>query len=723
MEKLFHAGVSNAVSATFLALLVACVARPLARRPAVLHCLWFLVLLKLVTPPLYEVTIPWPASWAGGHDVSSSRQGDMLDEQDRSANIAVPPFPYDQIAEHGELDVIELDLESTLRSATLEVRSNDNPANGAIPIDLTRMAATIWIVGTVAILIVSTRRIRRFQRLLENAETASEADQDWVDAMAGRMGLRRGPVLEWIRGKLSPMIWSLGWRSRLIIPRELWKSLAERQRSTLVVHELAHLRRGDHFVRIFELVVTAFFWWHPVVWWVRHALRDAEEQCCDAWVVWAFPDAARSYAETLLEAIDFLNGSEKAEPLLASGFGKVSHLRRRLTMILTGSSSRLLGVRGVLGLLGMAALLLPVNATWAQKSEEPQKVDVVVKSIVDVINADDAANIKVHAISNPIQGHFVTSSDLVNFTTGELDGDEKNQFQLVVKTDDSPDIQVSGSLSQALEQLQKQIADIKKKSPRSEQDEKRSKALDNVLVELTKIAGQIKGAETRSDEPGKRRESKNMTIEARVDDSPKKPLTESQQAEINKARSRVKELSRELDAKAKELSEAQASLAKMEGSTRRARFIIRRVVETSDDGVATFLKSPVVNTDEHKKIVIQNRDIKINDIDDKSLKTVEVKKAVPVQRRVTVNVNPVEKGPVVGEIKKVEPKQRRVEFQIGSDDGLVPGHELKLFSNHPGMVKVPAEQQRIDELEKKLKELLDEVTKIKNEKSKSPSGK
>ena len=319
--------------------------------------------------------------------------------RDHSANIAVTPFPYDQVAVDGELEVIELDLETALRNATLEVRSDDQPANGAIPIDLIRMVAMIWIVGTVAILIVSARRIRRFQRLLENAEPASEADQGWVDAMAGRMGLRRGPVLEWIRGKLSPMIWSLGWRSRLIIPRELWKSLAERQRSTLVVHELAHLRRGDHFVRIFELVVTALFWWHPVVWWVRHALRDAEEQCCDAWVVWAFPDAARSYAETLLEAIDFLNGSEKAEPLLASGFGKVSHLRRRLTMILTGSSSRLLGVRGVLGLIGMAAMMLPVNATWAQKAEEPQKVDVVVKSLEDAINANDGPSIKLHTIS------------------------------------------------------------------------------------------------------------------------------------------------------------------------------------------------------------------------------------------------------------------------------------------------------------------------------------
>ena len=53
--------------------------------------------------------------------------------------------------------------------------------------------------------------------------------------------------------------------------------------------------------------MTALYWWNPVLWWARQALRDVEEQCCDAWVVWAFPDAAKSYAETLLETLDFLN--------------------------------------------------------------------------------------------------------------------------------------------------------------------------------------------------------------------------------------------------------------------------------------------------------------------------------------------------------------------------------------------------------------------------------
>jgi hypothetical protein len=39
--------------------------------------------------------------------------------------------------------------------------------------------------------------------------------------------------------------------------------------------------------------------------------------------------------------------------------------------------------------------------------------------------------------------------------------------------------------------------------------------------------------------------------------------------------------------------------------------------------------------------------------------------------------------PVQGEISKVDPSNRRVEMTIGSDDGLVPGHELYVFRTSP----------------------------------------
>ena len=52
--------------------------------------------------------------------------------------------------------------------------------------------------------------------------------------------------------------------------------------------------------------------------------RDAEEDCCDAWVVWALPASARAYALALVETVDFLADARPALPALASGFGHVT---------------------------------------------------------------------------------------------------------------------------------------------------------------------------------------------------------------------------------------------------------------------------------------------------------------------------------------------------------------------------------------------------------------
>jgi bla regulator protein BlaR1 len=648
VETLFHAGVSNAVSATVLAVVVACLFRPLARRPAVLHWLWFLVLLKLVTPPLYEVPLPRPASWVTNREPVPAADATL------ALSLAEVETPVEEW-------VIEPEADGALLPSRTGLVVDGTIAVDAPAIDWPRLAMMIWLGGTTTVLIVSFRRVRRFQRLLGEARPVPEDLQSWVSELASRIGLRHGPVVEWIRAKLSPMIWSLGWRPRLILPRDLWKTLDERQRSTLVVHELAHLRRGDHFLRFFELFVTALFWWHPLVWWVRHALRDAEEQCCDAWVVWAFPDAARSYAETLLETIDFLNHSEGAEPLLASGFGRVHHLRRRLTMILSGTTPRLLGVRGALGLLGLAVLLLPVNATWAQKPEKSEPVQVLVRSpegLTDVLRtlAIDVPEVAEQAVR------------------------QADQVRLVVKTDDTPEIEVAGSLKQAIAQLKKQIAEIAKKDPRSEQDQKRSEALERAIQELRRVAGQIKEADSRPAKPGEREDEKRVRVVRRLELSPQKPLSDEQKAEAEKLRGTVKKLTAELKAKAKELEEARGKLAKLEGVNSTESLVLRLVRQT--DG--------------------QRLGVGVGHGEGKGL---------------------VSPPPVEGQVKRVDP-QRRVEISIGSDALVKPGKPIEIKTDHPvsAKVKVPvrSEQQRIAELERTLKKLIGEVENLKKNRPKDP---
>ena len=105
-----------------------------------------------------------------------------------------------------------------------------------------------------------------------------------------------------------------------------------------MAHELAHFRRGDHLLRWLEILVTGLYWWHPLVWLLRRELHEAEEQCCDSWVMQAFPDRAKGYAQALMATVDFLAGDRVPTTAGVSALNPVYSFRRRLEMILQPTS-------------------------------------------------------------------------------------------------------------------------------------------------------------------------------------------------------------------------------------------------------------------------------------------------------------------------------------------------------------------------------------------------
>ena len=74
----------------------------------------------------------------------------------------------------------------------------------------------------------------------------------------------------------------------------------------MLAHELAHVRRRDHWVRIFDVCVLSLYWWNPIAWLASRQLRRSEEECCDTLVVWALPNGRRIYGQTLLKAVEYL---------------------------------------------------------------------------------------------------------------------------------------------------------------------------------------------------------------------------------------------------------------------------------------------------------------------------------------------------------------------------------------------------------------------------------
>jgi beta-lactamase regulating signal transducer with metallopeptidase domain len=260
------------------------------------------------------------------------------------------------------------------------------------------------VFGAVLWWSLAMLRIVRFHLVLAECPAVPKPWQDQSDVLAQQLGLGRRPEVRLVPGQVPPMLWAIGKRPRVLIPIQLWRTLEPQEQTTLLLHELAHLRRRDHWVRWLELIVSGLYWWHPAVWWARRALREAEEQCCDAWVLWALPRAGKTYANALLAALEFVSGARTA-PAAASaigGNGHVSCLKRRLRMIVHANTPKDLSRIGRLSVLGMAALILPLAPSWAQDNRsKPNQTRSVELNAVESTNPEHAGSALVESRFDP----------------------------------------------------------------------------------------------------------------------------------------------------------------------------------------------------------------------------------------------------------------------------------------------------------------------------------
>lgn len=379
MDTLLDIGLRNALFAIPFAM-AALVAGKLSRRPALTHVLWLLVLFQLLLPPLWRITFPRPG-WtqpATLHVIESSAVVEP------AGSLAAAPVEVES-AFNEPIEVANIGS-SDLPNADAMI---DRPA-GALPDDTVAVSPVMidppavpalhwrellacgWLAGAIAVLLITAARAARFQWALRGAMAASPEMLAQVNRLAARMGLRSAPGVVLVAGRVSPLLWGMLGRPRLVLPYHFWKQIEPSRREALIVHELAHYCRGDHWVRVIEALVSVLFWWHPVVWLARRQLREAEEQCCDAWVIWTLPESRRDYASALVDTLDFLAESRPLLPALASGVGEVLHLRRRVTMIMRGNTPRRLPRLALLGLLGAGLALVSLGAGFA---DEPPKKD------------------------------------------------------------------------------------------------------------------------------------------------------------------------------------------------------------------------------------------------------------------------------------------------------------------------------------------------------------
>ncbi len=340
--------------------------RRLSPGPAARHALWLMVMIKLVTPPL----VHWP--WSVASPVVAARP-EQRRSQDRPIR-AVADIPKVEDSEDLGLDRDRTSVrvaESTARDESKPTPTSKTPAlalggDAIRPWQALKVSVVVaWLCGSIVIGVGLGRRVRRFRRLLDDATPAP----GWLVEEAGRIGRRlevRVPAILVVPGLGTPILWCLG-RPVLLVPSKLLQTMEAGRWRSIVAHELAHLRRGDHWVRRLELAAGLAWWWNPLYWLARGRLDFEAELACDAWAVWASPSDRLTYAESLIRICTSLSPTGSPTPALGiAGTGR--SFERRLTMILQNRVDRRVSTPGLLAASMLAALALP---SWTL-AEPPQ---------------------------------------------------------------------------------------------------------------------------------------------------------------------------------------------------------------------------------------------------------------------------------------------------------------------------------------------------------------
>ena len=392
MTWLVAIGLTNAAVASVLA----CVAWGIGRwfrRPALTRLLWILVLVKLLAPPFANVPtgITVPTGTVPNRWLTQPTSVNLADTTPRApANITVAetsPSESDHLVRPADRVALSTSPRAVPVAAT-EHAGGLGTASGTTSVSRLFLAvslaaclywgAVIWLCGSALCAVWLVYRSWRFRNFLaRNGQDAPEIALK-VSRLAKQAGLRSAPNVVVVQSTVSPMLWGAGHKARLLFPAELARRIDDEACDALLLHELAHYARGDWLVRVLELAVQVVYWWHPLVWWARHEIEAAEEECCDAWVVSRQTGSRRTYAEALLATLDFLCEPIGALPPAACGLGAAPLLRSRLTQIMCGEVAVQNSRPAKAAVLAAAAVVLP----WGPSFVGPPPQEAVARETI-----------------------------------------------------------------------------------------------------------------------------------------------------------------------------------------------------------------------------------------------------------------------------------------------------------------------------------------------------
>jgi len=330
--------------------------------PQVRHALWILVLAKLVIPP----------TWALSTSVFSHMQPRIrrvLSQQltGTGPNRTIPQIrdlPYQVPEQIGVGQPAETDG----AGAAVSDQQNVKPSWQVY-------AMGMWLLGIglfLGLLITKMRQLGNWHR-----QQASRTIPQWFHELlvetSQKIDLQKLPAIVFSAQAVTPAVYGM-FRPVLLLPAGYFDNLSRDEAEHVLLHELAHLKRGDLWLHGFCLLLQIVYWFNPLMILVRKQMKHVREICCDLTVARILKENTMNYRQTLLNtARELLTESPEPGLGIMGVFDEPFRLVPRLKWLekKTWKKHRLMRVTALCVGLILGVCILPMSGLVAEETPLP----------------------------------------------------------------------------------------------------------------------------------------------------------------------------------------------------------------------------------------------------------------------------------------------------------------------------------------------------------------
>ncbi len=216
------------------------------------------------------------------------------------------------------------------------------------------LVVVLWGIGVLVFASVLVGRWWKVRRLCAQSEPID--DPYWhtrLHALSVDMELPDVPRVRLSPEMHAPMVVG-GWRAWVLIPRALWERLTDEEREMVLVHEFAHIRRGDGWWGLVPLLAQVLLFFFPPI---RYAGRHWELSCemeSDQAVLSHSRYTPYAYGNLLMKVATFTQ--PMPTPVILGMSHNFAYLRTRLKRMAQRNRASLPLTLGVMAILVLASL-------------------------------------------------------------------------------------------------------------------------------------------------------------------------------------------------------------------------------------------------------------------------------------------------------------------------------------------------------------------------------